>query len=391
MKIDRLGRLFRREEAQPLFGGSDVDGNRVTLLRDGEEAFPAMLAAISNAKREVLIAMYWFDSDATGRKFADALIERAQSGVRVFVTYDAVGSISADGAIFDRMRAAGCDVREFNPVAPWRARFSLGMINRRDHRKLLIVDSRIAITGGVNLSDLWAPTSQGGEGWRDDAVSVEGESAERLRETFMTVWKWLGGVVPRLPTIPPKTNASVGSRVRVLANRSLRDRRTIRRAYLEQIRGAKVSIYISNSYFLPDRAIRRELARAVRRGVDVRVLLAGKSDVIAVYYASRYLYSSLLAQGIRIFEWTRSTFHSKTAVVDGVWSTIGSYNLDNISWRLNLELNVAITDPVVGSAMQASFHRDCEEGVAIHRQSWRARPLLPRFLERFFFFFRKFL
>lgn len=351
-----------------------------------------MLGAIADAEHEILFEMYWFDSDTTGQRFADALVAASQRGVDVCVIYDSVGSFGADAGMFDRMRAAGCDVREWNPVAPWRVRFRVATINRRDHRKLVVVDSRIAITGGINVDDLWAPAADGGGGWRDDAVLVEGDAAAKLRDSFLDVWGRLQGRTPRFQPQGVAAQASAtGVRVQVLANRARGDRRSIRRVYLEQIRKASHSIYISNSYFLPDRAIRKALTSAARRGVDVRVMLAGNSDVAPVYYASRRTYSEFLDAGIRIFEWTKSVFHSKTAVVDGSWSTIGSYNLDTVSWRLNLELNVAIHDQELGRRMNEVFFRDTAEAVPIDARAFSFRPFGERLLEWFFHLFRKFL
>lgn len=391
MARPEIGTLFRRGNLSARH--AEVDGNRVVLLHDGREAFPAMLSAIADAQHEVLLEMYWFDSDATGQRFADALVACAQRGVDVCVVYDAVGSIGADAAMFDRMRAAGCDVREWNPVAPWRARFQVATINRRDHRKVLVVDNRIAITGGINIADLWAPVESGGDGWRDDAVLLEGNVAARLRDSFLDIWGRLEGRRPRLDTsaLPAAPGTSDGVRVQVLANRARGDRRSIRRVYLEQIRKASKSIYICNSYFLPDRAIRKALMTAAQRGVDVRIILAGRSDVVAVYSATRRMYALLMSAGVRIFEWTKSVFHSKTAVVDGSWSTIGSYNLDTVSWRLNLELNVAISDRELGERMNERFFRDAAEAVAIDARAFSFRPMVERLLEWFFHLFRKFL
>ena len=155
-----------------------VSGNGVTLLHDGEQAFPAMLEAIEAAEREILLEMYWFGSDAVGRQFAKALSSRARAGLRVRVIYDAVGSVQSDGRMFARMRDAGCEVEQYNPIAPWRARFRIGVVNHRDHRKLLIVDRRVGFTGGVNLGNEWAPESAGGGGWRDDTIRIEGPAAE---------------------------------------------------------------------------------------------------------------------------------------------------------------------------------------------------------------------
>ncbi|MDH3624928.1 MAG: phospholipase D-like domain-containing protein [Myxococcales bacterium] len=371
-----------------------VSGNRVTLLHDGEQAFPAMLEAIEAAKREILLEMYWFGSDKVGREFADALSSRAKAGVRVRVIYDAVGSIQSDGRMFARMRAAGCEVEQYNPIAPWRARFRIGVVNHRDHRKLLIVDRRVGFTGGINLGDEWAPKDAGGGGWRDDTIRIEGPAVEQMRKIFVHAWRRIVEPSPKgKASIPPVVEIPEveGSRVQVLANRYFGERRAIRRAYLRRIANARRSVCITNSYFIPDARLRRVLGRAVERGVEVRVMIPGKSDSFPAQYAGRRLYGRLLRSGIQLFEWQRSILHSKTAIVDGEWCTVGTYNLDYRSWRFNLEVVAAIEDAAVAGAMEQRFNEDLEQAKPISYEEWRRRPLLVRMLDSFFYLFRKML
>ncbi|MGB5810856.1 MAG: cardiolipin synthase [Polyangiales bacterium] len=371
-----------------------VSGNRVTLLHDGEQAFPAMLDAIAAAEREVLLEMYWFASDDVGRRFADSLSARAAEGVRVRVIYDAVGSVQSDGRMFAKMRQAGCEVEQYNPIAPWRSRFRIGVINNRDHRKLLVVDRRIGFTGGVNLGDEWAPVHEGGGGWRDDTIRIEGPAVEQMRSIFMDGWHRTVEPDPAArPSLPPPSprEEGVGSRVRVLANHYFGDRRAIRRAYLHRITRAKRSVCITNSYFIPDARIRRVLRQAAERGVDVRVMIPGKSDSFPARYAARRLYGRLLRSGIKLYEWHRSVLHSKTAIVDGQWCTVGTYNLDYRSWRFNLEVVAAVEDSAVAGAMERRFHEDLAQAEAISYEHWKRRPLHIRVLDRFFYLFRKML
>ncbi|MDH5493139.1 MAG: phospholipase D-like domain-containing protein [Myxococcales bacterium] len=312
----------------------EVDGNEVRLLHDGAECFPSMLEAIAAAEREILLEMYWFASDRVGRRFAEALADRARAGLCVRIIYDAVGSLEAERSMFEALREAGCGVREFHPIAPWRARFRIGLLNRRDHRKMLIVDGCVGFCGGVNLGDPWAPVEEGGGGFRDDMVRVRGPIAVPMRELFFETWAKLGEQEspPSRLAIRPERADGVG--VTLLANHSTLQRIAIRREYLRWIRRAQRSVFLTNSYFLPDWSIRRALIAAARRGVDVRVLLPGQSDLPAVRFASRRLYSRLIRRGVRIFEWSGSVLHSKTAVVDGVWCTVGTYNLDYRSFLL---------------------------------------------------------
>ncbi len=374
-----------------------VRGNRVTLLHDGAACLRAILDSIERAEREILFEMYWFASDRTGHRFADALAAKARAGVRVCVIYDAVGSIDADEAIFDGMRRAGCDVRQYNPIAPWRARFNIGLVNNRDHRKILVVDQARALTGGVNVADQWAPESEGGQGWRDDMILIEGVAALRMREVFLYTWRELGGDDPG----PTLTEAQVrdsgvhvpaeGSPVRVLASHYRAERAAIRRSYLEEIRRASSHIYIANSYFVPDRVIRTSLGAAARRGVDVRVLLPGENDVPAVQHASRRLYGWLLKQGVSLYEWQGTVLHAKTAVIADRWCTVGTYNMDYRSWRANLEVNVAVEDHGVAAALSERFRADLEKSAKVDLHHWSYRPISDRLLEHFFYLFRKLL
>ena len=391
------GQLRHRLGSTQGFDGY-VEGNHVTLLHDGAQCFPAMLQAIASARHEVLMEMYWFGSDATGWRFAEAMMNKAREGVPVALIYDAVGSLDTNAQVFAAMRAAGVHVIDYNPIAPWRRRFRFGVVNRRNHRKMLMVDRRVGFTGGVNLGDEWASEAEGGGGWRDDMVRIEGLAVTSMRTIFLHTWNRLireerDGVVGDVgDEIPPAHYAGESeAKVRVLANHYLGERRAIRATYLERVRRAKRSVYITNSYFVPDRSIRRALTRAARRGVDVRVLLPGESDVPAVSYASRRMYGWLMASGIKLHEWRGNVLHAKTAVIDGEWTTVGTYNLDYRSWRFNLEVTVAIEDVAIGRAMEARFFEDLQQAPEVTERAYRFRPLSDRLLEHFFYFFRKLL
>jgi cardiolipin synthase len=376
---------------------SMIAGNRVRLLRDGAEAFPAMLKAIEEAHSEILLEMYWFASDRTGTRFAQALEAKARAGVLVRVIYDAVGSLQTDERMFTRLKDAGCSVRQYNPIAPWRAQFRVGLINHRDHRKLLVVDRRIGFTGGVNLTDAWAPEEQGGQAWRDDTVRIEGPAVEQMREIFMhgwTHWHSPGSSLrPEGSLLPPPRDpdSDASGRVRVLANHYLIERLVIRRAYLQEIEAAKRSICITNSYFVPDGRIRRALASAVERGVEVRVIVQGRTDVPVAKYAGRKIFGRLLQDGIQLYEWQGPILHAKTAAIDSRWCTVGTYNLDYRSWRFNLEVTAAIEDPAMARALEQQFRADLERCEPIDYETWRDRAIQERLLDNFFFRFRKLL
>jgi cardiolipin synthase len=350
-----------------------------------------MLAAIEGAREQVLLEMYWFDSDRAGRRFADALKAAANRGVEVAVLYDAIGSIGADPAMFTALRRAGAHVVEFGPVAPWRRRFRLERLTRRDHRKILVVDGEIGFTGGCNIADAWLPLEDGGRAWRDDMVSVRGPAVRGLLLSVLGIWRRSGGV-PLLHIRRSQAPATGETRVSVLGEASfLRERREISRAYMTELYRAKKRAWISAAYFLPDRAVRRALGRAAARGVDVRVLMPAESDVELVRHASRATWGYLLRRGVRLFEWLPGVLHAKSAVVDGRWSTIGTFNLDYLSLRSNLEINVSVDDEVFGATMEGAFLRDLEQSREIDRVAFRYRPLGERLLELVAYRFRKFL
>jgi len=380
---------FRTRRQEPQF----VDGNRVTLLRDGAEAYPAMLAAIGEASEQVLFEMYWLGSDKAGRAFADALIATARRGVEVALVYDAVGSIGIEAGFLDDLRAAGCLVAEFGPLAPWRPRFRWEGITRRDHRKILIIDGEVGFTGGINVADPWLPVEQGGQGWRDDLVRVEGPAVRGLVSCMLAAWRRAGGLPlgrTRRSDHGPARKLE-DQKVRNLGESYFRSRRQISTAYVQALNGAARTAWITNAYFVPDRSVRRALMGAVRRGVDVRVLMPGKSDIELVRYASRGTWSALLTHGVRLYEWQPTILHAKSAVIDGHWSTVGTYNLDYLSLRSNLEVNVAVLDERFGAQMERSFLLDLERSREIDLASFRARPALDRVLEHVAYRFRKFL
>jgi cardiolipin synthase len=360
------------------------------LLRDGKESFPAMLEAIAGARRQVLLEMYWFDSDSAGRRFAQALMDAAARGVQVAVLYDSLGSIEASTSMFDEMEQSGVRVIEYNPLLPWRRKLDSGRLSRRDHRKILVVDGDVGFTGGINLSDHWLPIEEGGQNWRDDMVMLRGPAVAGLVDAFRRTWYAQRGPRLELPTSAAGTSAGTLN-VRVLTENGPRFRREIVTAYLYRIYGAKRRVWITNSYFMPNRKIVRALKRAADRGVDVRILLPGKSDVEVVRHAGRALWGGLLRHGVRIYEWHKTILHSKTAVIDGTWSTIGSLNLDYRSLFWNLEVNVAVLDQEFGSLMERSYEQDFAASQEVDPKAFFFRPLGQRLLEYGLYRFRRLL
>jgi len=368
-------------------------GNQVQLLHDGRESFPPMLAAIAGAERQILLEMYWFDSDRIGRRFAEALMAAARRGVEVVLIYDAVGSILADPDQFVEMAVAGVRVIEFNPLAPWKKRFRLARLTRRDHRKILVVDGRVGFTGGLNIADAWLPEEEEGGGWRDDMVRVEGPEVKGLVACVLQSLRRCREPPPRQDTLAWVTPepAAGGQLARVLGGNFYRTRRAIARAYVARIRAAERAVWIANSYFVPDRPVLNAILRAARRGVDVRILLPAESDVWVADFASRAVWGRLLRNNVRIFLWTKGILHSKTAVIDGVWSTIGTFNFDYMSLRTNLEVNLSVLDSEFGATMERAFEQDLSASAELDARTFRYRSLGSRLLEAIFYRLRKFL
>ncbi|MBI4385792.1 MAG: cardiolipin synthase [Elusimicrobia bacterium] len=361
-------------------------GNKLTVLNNGREAYPAMMAAIAQARKTIHLETYILRSDRIGWEFAKLLGEKARTAVQVRLIYDSMGSMELSRGYLQYLRNHGISILEYHPVAPWRRRWGWG---RRDHRKILVVDGHVGFTGGINIADDYAPLEEGGGGWRDIHVRIEGPGAYELDRIFRETWFRETG---RWFAIDGGHDGEAGpSFVMATANQEFLHRHRIRRAYRYAVRRARRYVSIANPYFIPDRAIRRVLFRAGGRGVRVRVLVPGHSDVPAVSYASRHRYEDLLRHGVRIFEWPGPVLHSKTVVVDGIWSAVGSYNMDHRSWLHNLEVNLHVLDRDFAQKLQEGFERDILASREINLPQWRRRPWEEKLLERLFYFARYWL
>jgi cardiolipin synthase len=364
--------------------------NRISPLIGGREAFPMMLEAIRHAHRRVHFEMYILRDDAIGREFKAAFVERARAGVEVRVIFDGLGSFGLPARFVDELREAGAEVHVFHPVAPWRKHWGL---NKRDHQKLLLIDDEFGFTGGINVGDEYQPVDAGGGGWHDVHALVEGPVVFDLGRLFRETWIHVGGSPfpePALPIPRPDLHEHTAL-VEVISNLRMQTRSEMRYAYLHAIRRAESTISIMNAYFIPDVGLRRAFGLAVKRGVDVRVIVPSRSDVAAVYYASRHLYGRLLRRGVRIFEWPERMMHAKCGVIDGVWSTIGTYNLDRRSFLHNLEVALVTIDRPLGARMQAQFERDLAGCHEVTLEEWKRRSSWRKFLEWFFFKLRYWL
>jgi cardiolipin synthase len=370
-----------------------IPGNKVTLLFDGPATMREMMAAAKAAKSTINLETYIFDRDEIGLQFADILVEKRKQGVIVNVLYDSVGTIGTPKEFFDRMRNAGINMIEFNPVNPADAvKGGKWELNNRDHRKLMVVDGRVAFTGGLNISSTYANSSffrskrkpgatpADDVGWRDTHIKIEGPAVAALQWTFIDAWvRQEAGELADGEYFPKL--APVGDKIlRVLATSPGRDSE-IYKSLIVAIREAKKSIHLTVAYFVPDVQVIEELGAAAKRGVDVKLILPGVTDHGLVFHAGRSFYDDLLDNGVKIYELQVAVLHAKAAVIDGSWSSVGSANIDRRSFLHNYELNVIILDPAFGREMESAFNEDLRDSKEITPAQWRKRPWADRLKE----------
>ncbi len=406
---DFLARHLAVEEA--VSGAPLLAGNRVRLLADGPGTYQAMLRSIAQARRYVHMETYIFEDDAEGARFAEALIAARNRGADVALMVDAVGTIKTPDALFQRLRDAGVQVAVFNPISPVNGSRAGWSPNQRNHRKVLVVDGKVGYLGGINVSAVYASSPASGSGasggvgsgvdakrtdaqaapWRDTHLQIEGPAVAQLEAVIRDGWQsqakepLRGGGTAIAPPVGP-------TRVRILANQPDRsDGYTVYLTLMSAFESAQRSIHITMAYFVPDPAFVDVLAAAAQRGVDVALVLPGFSDSSLVFNAGRSHYGKLLKAGVKIYERRDALLHAKTAVVDGVWSTVGSSNMDWRSFALNYEVNAVVLGPEFAADMEALFQRDVTESVRITPEAWRARGVDDRFMEFFSRMFERWL
>lgn len=380
-----IAALAALEEAAT--GAPLIAGNKVTLLYDGPRTMAAMIEAINAAKDHINLETYIFDQDELGIRFAELLIERQRAGVQVNIIYDSLGTIGTPQAFFDKMRDAGVHLLEFNPVNPLTQKGSWEP-NNRDHRKILVVDGVVAFTGGVNISDTYSSNSpfrskgrhSSKVGWRDTHIKIEGPAVAALQLAFLDHWSSQKSTdLPDNNYFPPLKEAG-DKLVRVLASEPGGDYE-IYKAYILAMQEANNTAHITSAYFVPDAQILQVLKAAAQRGVEVKIILPGVTDSGLVLYAAQSFYSEMLASGIKIYQLQVAVLHAKTAVIDKVWSTVGSTNIDTRSFIHNHEINVVIFDKEFGDAMENAFTEDLRNSVEITQEKWAQRPLVDRLKE----------
>ncbi|HZP87234.1 MAG TPA: phospholipase D-like domain-containing protein [Burkholderiales bacterium] len=361
--------------------------NSARLLIDGPQTHDAMYRAIEAARDSVNLETYIIEYDEVGQRFAELLRRKRSEGVHVNLIYDSVGSIGTPNEYFDRLRSAGVKVCEYNPVNPLKAKRGW-RLNNRDHRKILVVDGRVAFAGGINISHVYAssswrrPKSESPvqEGWRDTHIEVRGPVVADLQKLFVEHWFGHCGDIQKADYFPRLSKA--GNEVMRVVGGEPGDNE-IYAELLSAIERAEKRIYLTVGYFVPDPRTVDALKRAAARGVDVRLALPGVSDFWAPLYAGRSHYRALLRAGVRIYERHDALLHAKTAVIDGVWSTVGSTNLDWRSFALNAEVNVIVLGVEFGDQMEALFQQDIDQSDEIELAKWRHRGLTERMKEWF--------
>jgi cardiolipin synthase A/B len=385
---DILASHIALEEA--VVGRPLVTGNRVRLLEDGPATYKAMTAAIRAARDHINLETYIFDDDEIGQKFADLLMAKQAEGVQVNLVYDSVGALHTPKEFFQRLKDAGIRVVEFNPVNPLTAKRGW-RINRRHHRKLLVADGRIAFVGGINISDVYSGSSSAahvkGDGkstnWRDTHASIEGPAVREFQRLFLDIWKKGAGEPLPPGDYFPAVKPVGDDLVRAVASEADDPVSPIYATFVSAVESAEQHIYITVAYFVPDPQSLKALKDAARRGVDVRVILPSHTDFWPVLHAGRSHYTDLLEAGVRIYERRGALLHSKTVVVDGVWSSVGSTNWDPRSFLHNNELNAVVLGRRFARQMQAMFEKDLGNSDPVVLADWRRRPLLDRVKESF--------
>jgi cardiolipin synthase A/B len=374
-----------------LTGSPLTAGNAVTLLQDGPATYQAMLVAIESARDHINMETYILDDDEVGQRFAKALMAKQKSGVQVNLIRDGVGTLGTAPEFFAALTASGIAVLEFNPVNPLLARKDWEL-NQRDHRKLLIVDGRVVFLGGINISSVYSGGSfkrgsksakTTGPAWRDTDLRISGPVVAEFQKLFMATWQAQLG-----PALTGKNYFPVLQRegpqvVRAVGSAPDEPVSLVYAELLSAIANAQINVRITNAYFAPDPQLLNVLESTAQRGVSVDLILPSQTDSWLIFHAGRGYYERLLRAGVKIHERLDVILHSKTALIDGVWATVGSTNLDWRSFLHNQEVNAVVIGADFGGQVQKMFDRDLAASKTITLPDWQQRPLTVRAKELF--------
>ncbi len=372
-----------------------ITGNKVTLLIDGPATYDAMFKAIRSAKDHINFETFTIEDDDVGRLFSDLLLQKRAEGVQVNLIYDSAGCLNTPDAFFQRLRDGGVQTIEFNPIDPSKAR-EKWLLSQRDHRKILVVDGTVAFTGGINISSVYSKSLSGrfhyGDDqrisrvqhfWRDTDVQIEGPAVAEFQKLFLETWAREKGPESNRSYFPPLKQEG-NDLMRVIGSTPGRMNRITYVMYVSAFTYAEHFIHLTSPYFVPDEQMAKVLTNAAERGVDVKIILPGASDSGLALYAGRSFYTRLLRSGVKLYERRKDAIlHAKTAVIDGIWSTVGSTNMDLWSLLRNDEVNAVILSRDFATEMEAMFDEDLRESDQIHLEDWKRRPLMNHFKEWF--------
>ena len=356
-----------------------LGGNRITALTNGDEFFPAMLSAIESAQHSVTLETFIYWRGEIGRKFAEALIDRARAGVKVHVLLDWLGTKKMDPQLVQSMKDAGAEVERYHPLR-W---YNIHRTNNRTHRKLLVVDGTVGFTGGAGIADLWSGRAQDPDHWRDSHFKIEGPVVAQCQTAFMDNWLKTRSRVLQTWEYFPEVAPAGSHRAQMFRSSPSEGSESVRLMYLLSIASATDSIRIANAYFVPDDLSVQTLVDAGRRGVTVEIIVPGEqTDTEVTRRASRSRWGPLLEAGVAIYEYQPTMYHCKVLIVDDRWTSVGSANFDNRSFRLNDEANLNVYDAVFAREQADAFERDKEQSRRITLEEWRNRPWPEKLHER---------
>jgi cardiolipin synthase len=359
-------------------GAPIVGGNAVELLFNGEQIFPSLVASIQSAQRTITYAQYYYEDGPVARDIAEALAERCRAGVGVNVLLDAFGSLGIPSEYLELMRVSGCHVAWFRPLSQYIFR----RYYKRNHRRILVVDGRIGYTGGAGVSRKWMGNGRTEDHWRDTDVRMEGPVVEYLQAAFAENWLEATGMVLGGEAYFPRPIEPRGQVYAQVARSSpAGGSAAMYTTFLLALSAARKSVLVTNPYFVLDDTMREAVLRTVGRGVRVAVLVPAVIDHNLVRQASRAQFGKLLRAGVEIYEYTPALLHAKTMVIDSVWATVGSTNLDNLSFAFNDELNLIVYDRAIAQQLERAFHQDVQASRRVTYEAWKRRGVKAKLLE----------
>jgi len=364
---------------------SIIAGSRVELLFNGDQIFPAMLQAIRGARKSITYQQYFFEDGAIAHEIAEAFAERCRAGVQVKILIDSLGGGNIPQDIPDLWKKSGCQlewferIKVFQFITPW----ELLNYNHRSHRRILVIDGKIGFTGGHGVSDAWSGNGRTAERWRQTDVRVEGPIVQQLQAAFVESWRRATGDVLGDDVYFPALDLQGKVYAQIVKSSPLSSSFGTYLLFLLSITSAQKSIHIANPYFFPDNRIEEALINAVKRGVKVVVLTPAKSDHATTSSASHSGFGVFLRGGVEIYEYQPALMHTKAMVVDGVWATVGSANLDYRSLAINEELNLVVYDAAFAQQLEKSFQEDLQYSKKLTYEAWNARPFTDKILELF--------